>query len=72
LTVYPIGISPAFIRTKIETMDVKDHGAVDVKIKCRRVLCEEWQKRLKHGDINRDWDRLFFLIEVCGVIAVLV
>jgi len=34
LRVYPLGISPAFLRTKIETMDVKSHGAVDVKTKC--------------------------------------
>ena len=41
-------------------MDVKDHGAVDVKIKCRRALREAWHKSLKHGDITCDWDRFWF------------
>ena len=52
-------------------MDVKDHGAVDVKIKCRRALHEAWHKSLKHGDINCDWDRFCFLKEVCGVSVLL-
>jgi len=47
-------------------MDVKDHGAVDVKIKCQRALREAWHKSLKHEDINCDWDRFGFLIEFCG------
>jgi len=69
LRFYPLGISPAFIRTKLETIDIKDHRAVDiqVKIKCRRALREAWHNRLKHGDINCYWDHFCFLIEVCGV-----
>ena len=52
-------------------MDVKDHGAVDVKIKCWRALREAWHNRLKHGEINCDWDCFCFLIEVCGVSVLL-
>jgi len=51
-------------------MDVKDHGAVDVQIKCRRALREAWRKSMKHGDINYDWDR-FCSLEVCGVSVLL-
>jgi len=52
-------------------MDAKDHGAVDVKIKCRRALREAWHKSLTHGNFNCDWDRFCFLIEVCGVSVLL-
>jgi len=52
-------------------MDVKDHGTVDVTIKCWRALCKAWHKSLKHLDINCDWDRFCFRIEVCGVSVLL-
>jgi len=35
----------------------------------RRALHEAWHG--EHGDINYDWDRFCFLIEVCGVSVLL-
>ena len=67
MRVYSLGISPVFIRTKIETMGRQGSWSRRRQDQVLRALRVAWHKSLKHGDVNYDWNRFCFLTEVCGV-----
>jgi len=62
LRVYSLGMSLVFIRTKDRNNGIsRNHVSRRRQDQVRRALCEARHESLKHGDINRDWNRFWFI-----------